>query len=139
MIVSDIPAKSGESLGLEASRNLKAKSLQIVSVGMCPKCHKLIVRPEPCNFAVCDCESVIEVALHPAIILHSNLRRRFNAVAKLVKREGISEEKLLNILLDTALKDYKAKQKWVGVWKKRRTAVVQSTKRKGEVCVYEEG
>jgi hypothetical protein len=109
-ILTDKP----EQHGTKVSVNSKTKPLEIVAVGTCPECHKLIIRPDPCDVGICKCKSIIEVNLHPAMLLPFKLSRKFERIVALIKEAGVevSLEDFVNKLLDVGLEDYAAKQKW---------------------------
>jgi len=70
-----------------------------VAVGVCPNCGKEFVRPPVCTATACDCSSVTEVPLHPAVILPSRLHKRLKHVADLA---GISVADFINAVIGEA-------------------------------------
>ena len=75
--------------------------IRYVAVGECPKCGTGFVRPAVCTHAACDCSSVTEVPLHPALILPSRLHKKLQPVAVFA---GVSVEDFVNALLLEASK-----------------------------------
>jgi hypothetical protein len=85
---------------------MEKQKVKIVSVGECMKCQKEFVRPYPCDVAVCTCDSAIEVALEPALILPS---RDYARLSKLAKMADVSVQKLFETLLDVYIDELYAK------------------------------
>lgn len=81
---------------------MEKEKVKIVSVGECPKCHKIIVRGYPIDTAVCTCESTIEVALEPAIVVSKGY---YLQLENLANRAGVSVQKLVETLLNTTLNE----------------------------------
>ena len=73
--------------------------IKYVAVGVCPNCGKEFVRPPICTAAACDCQSVTEVPLHPALILPSRLHAKLKKVADTA---GISMEDFVNAIIGEA-------------------------------------
>jgi hypothetical protein len=101
-----IQAKASELHGKTVSQGYVGKLVKIISVGECPKCHDIIVRGYPIDTAVCTCESAIEVALEPALVLPS---RSYARLSKLAKMANVTVEKLVQVLLDTYIDELYAK------------------------------
>jgi hypothetical protein len=70
-----------------------------VAVGVCPNCGKEFVRPPICTAAACDCSSVTEVPLHPAVILPSRLHAKLKKVADMA---GVSITDFVNAMIKEA-------------------------------------
>jgi hypothetical protein len=81
---------------------MEKQKVKIVSVGECPKCHKIIVRGYPIDTAVCVCESAVEVALEPALVLPS---RSYARLSKLAGLANVTVERLVEVLLDIYIKE----------------------------------
>jgi hypothetical protein len=79
----------------------KAK-VRYVAVGVCPSCRKEFVRPPSCSHAICDCSSIIEVPLHPALILPERLYAKIKHVTDLAE---VTVEALVNKMLEVAVKE----------------------------------
>lgn len=65
-------------------------------VGVCSNCGTQFVRPLPCTHAACDCQSVIEIPLEPALILAP---RHLKQIEKISKLSGVAVDKLTDSLL----------------------------------------
>lgn len=75
--------------------------IKYVAVGECPNCGIEIVRPAICTHAACDCSSVVEVPLHPVLVLPSRLHAKIKHVTDLA---GISVEDFVNSVLNNGMK-----------------------------------
>ena len=79
---------------------------KIVSVGICRKCGEQIIRPYPCDVAVCTCESATLVKLEPAMVVDGKSYARLDRIAK---SANVSTEKVVKVLLDTAIEELEQK------------------------------
>jgi hypothetical protein len=78
---------------------------KIVAIGVCPNCGTVFTRSAICTHAICDCSSVVEVPLHPALIMPNKLHAKIKKVADLA---GIPLEDFVNaLLLEAARKKLK--------------------------------
>jgi len=75
--------------------------VKYVAVGKCPNCETEIIRSALCTHAACDCSSVVEVPLHPALILPCRLHKKLKRIADMA---GIGVEDFVNALLLEASK-----------------------------------
>lgn len=74
--------------------------IRYVAFGVCSKCGKEFIRPPECDVAVCDCESAIEVPLHPVLILkRSLLLRKLEQVCP----PSVSLEDFVNAIFEVAI------------------------------------
>lgn len=78
--------------------------IKIVSVGVCPNCHKEHVRPYPCDAAICTCKSTQVVPLELGLILPT---RMYNKFQKIANRAGVSLELLVNKVLEFGVEKLK--------------------------------
>ena len=79
---------------------------KIVSVGVCPRCDKQIVRPYPCDTAVCTCESVTPIKLEPALVIDKKSYAKLSNIAKFA---DVSVERVLEVLLETYIEKLEEK------------------------------
>jgi len=95
---NDLKNKSVKPTGkvLKNSKDLPRE--KIVSVGICRKCGEQIIRPYPCDVAVCTCESTVEVSLEPAMVVDG---KSYAKLSNLAKFAGVSVKKVLEVLLKT--------------------------------------
>lgn len=61
--------------------------IRYVSYGVCPKCGSEIVRLPEVTITVCDCQSVGEVLLKPAILVRSLIAIPVEVVEKKILEE----------------------------------------------------
>jgi len=77
---------------------MEKEKVRIVSVGECPKCHKIVVRSYPIDMGICRCESVVQVALEPAIVVS---KKRYLWLENLANQANVTVDRLVEVLLDT--------------------------------------
>ena len=79
---------------------------RIVSIGVCPRCGEQIVRPYPCNVAVCTCESATPIKLEPAMVVDGKSYAKISRIAKLA---DVSVDRVLEVLLETYIEELEEK------------------------------
>ena len=89
---------------LKNSKELRKE--KIVAVGVCPTCGKEFIRPYECTYAACDCESVRLIPLEAAMVIDS---KSYAKLSNLAKFAGVSVQKVVNVLLDTAIEELEQK------------------------------
>ena len=77
--------------------------IRYLMVGTCERCGREFVRPADCDVAACDCQSAMEVPLHPVLILPTHIYNQFKNVAD---RAGVSIDLLVNKVLELGLKKF---------------------------------
>lgn len=70
-------------------------------MGTCPNCGEVFIRPAVCTHAVCNCSSIIEIPLHPVLILPDRLHAKIKKISDL---SGVSVEDFTSALLLEVLK-----------------------------------
>ena len=79
---------------------------KIVSVGICRKCGEQIIRPYPCDVAVCTCESATLVKLEPAMVVDG---KSYAKLSNLAKFANVSVERVLEVLLEVYIEKLEEK------------------------------
>lgn len=72
-------------------------------VGECPRCKREFVRPPECDVAACDCQSAIEIPLHPVLILPTRMYNRFQRIAD---RADVTMDALMSKVLEFGIKKF---------------------------------
>ena len=75
-------------------------AFRYVAYGRCPKCGAEMIRPPEVTTAVCDCQSVVEVPLRPAILFRPS--RLLGKLERLCPA-NVSLERFVNALMAAGL------------------------------------
>jgi len=65
-------------------------SFKVVACGRCPSCGKTLIRQLPADYGVCDCSSVTEIRLEPAILIWGKTLKMARRIAK---EKGVTVDK----------------------------------------------
>ena len=95
---NDLKNKSVKPTGKVLKNSKELPREKIVSVGICRKCGEQIIRPYPCDTAVCTCESATLIKLEPAMVVDSKSYAKLSRIAKIA---DVSVERLVQVLLET--------------------------------------